>query len=197
VKIKRECWSLKKIAILGGTFNPPHLGHLIIASEVQAQFNFDEIWFMPNQEPPHKESTIGVNSAQRLEMVRRAVADNPLFKIQTIELERTGRSYTFDTMKLLTEKYDDDFYFIIGADMIEYLPKWYKIEELVKLVTFVGVNRPDYDKQSAYPIILMDVPNIEISSYMIREKVKMGKNIRYFVPKTVMEYIEENGLYET
>jgi nicotinate-nucleotide adenylyltransferase len=197
VKIKRECWSLKKIAILGGTFNPPHLGHLIIASEVQAQFNFDEIWFMPNQEPPHKESTIGVSSAQRLEMVRRAVADNPLFKIQTIELERTGRSYTFDTMKLLTEKYDDDFYFIIGADMIEYLPKWYKIEELVKLVTFVGVNRPDYDKQSAYPIILMDVPNIEISSYMIREKVKMGKNIRYFVPKTVMEYIEENGLYET
>jgi nicotinate-nucleotide adenylyltransferase len=197
VKIKRECWSLKKIAILGGTFNPPHLGHLIIASEVQAQFNFDEIWFMPNQEPPHKESTIGVNSAQRLEMVRRAVADNPLFKIQTIELERTGKSYTFDTMKLLTEKYDDDFYFIIGADMIEYLPKWYKIEELVKLVTFVGVNRPDYDKQSAYPIILMDVPNIEISSYMIREKVKMGKNIRYFVPKTVMEYIEENGLYET
>jgi nicotinate-nucleotide adenylyltransferase len=197
VKIKRECWSLKKIAILGGTFNPPHLGHLIIASEVQAQFNFDEIWFMPNQEPPHKESTIGVNSAQRLEMVRRAVADNPLFKIQTIELERTGKSYTFDTMKLLTEKYDDDFYFIIGADMIEYLPKWYKIEELVKLVTFVGVNRPDYDKQSAYPIILIDVPNIEISSYMIREKVKMGKNIRYFVPKTVMEYIEENGLYET
>ena len=188
---------MKKIAILGGTFNPPHLGHLIIASEVQAQLNFDEIWFMPNQEPPHKESTIGVNSAQRLEMVRRAVADNPLFKIQTIELERTGRSYTFDTMKLLTEKYDDDFYFIIGADMIEYLPKWSKIEELVKLVTFVGVNRPDYDKQSTYPIILMDVPNIEISSYMIREKVKMGKNIRYFVPKTVMEYIEENGLYET
>ena len=140
---------MKKIAILGGTFNPPHLGHLIIASEVQAQLNFDEIWFMPNQEPPHKESTIGVNSAQRLEMVRRAIADNPLFKIQTIELERTGRSYTFDTMKLLTEKYDHDFYFIIGADMIEYLPKWYKIEELVKLVTFVGVNRPDYDKQSS------------------------------------------------
>ena len=188
---------MKKIAILGGTFNPPHLGHLIIASEVQAQLNFDEIWFMPNQEPPHKESTIGVNSAQRLEMVRRAVSDNPLFKIQTIELERTGRSYTFDTMKLLTEKYDADFHFIIGADMIEYLPKWSKIEELVKLVTFVGVNRPDYDKQSTYPIILMDVPNIEISSCMIREKVKMGKSIRYFVPKTVMEYIEENGLYET
>ena len=188
---------IEKIAILGGTFNPPHLGHLIIASEVQSQLNVDKVWFMPNQEPPHKESTIGVSSAQRLEMVRRAVADNPLFKIQSIELERSGRSYTFDTMKLLTKKYDADFYFIIGADMIEYLPNWYKIEELVKMVTFVGVNRPDYDKQSTYPIILLDVPNIEISSCMIREKVKMGKNIRYFVPKAVMEYIEENGLYET
>ncbi len=97
---------MKKIGILGGTFNPPHIGHLIIANEVQSQLNVDEIWFMPNQEPPHKESTIGVNSSQRLEMVRRAVADNPLFKIQTIELERSGRSYTFDTMKLLTEKYE-------------------------------------------------------------------------------------------
>ena len=188
---------MKKIAILGGTFNPPHLGHLIIASEVQSQLNFDEVWFMPNQEPPHKESTIGVSSAQRLEMVQRAIADNPLFKIQKIELERTGRSYTFDTMKILSEKYDADFYFIIGADMIEYLPKWYKIEELVKLVTFIGVNRPDYDQQSTYPIILLDVPNIEISSCKIRKKVKMGKSIRYFVPNSVMEYIEENGLYET
>jgi nicotinate-nucleotide adenylyltransferase len=188
---------LKKIAILGGTFNPPHIGHLIIASEVQSQLNVDEVWFMPNQEPPHKESTIGVNSSQRLEMVRRAVADNPLFKIQTIELERSGRSYTFDTMKLLTEKYDYDFYFIIGADMIEYLPKWYKIEELLNFVTFVGVNRPDYDNQTDYPIILLDVPNIEVSSCMIREKLKLGKNIRYFVPKAVRKYIEENKLYET
>ncbi|WP_071395838.1 nicotinate-nucleotide adenylyltransferase [Bacillus tuaregi] len=188
---------MKKIGILGGTFNPPHLGHLIIANEVQIQLEFDEIWFMPNQEPPHKETLNGVSGQHRAEMIRRAIANNPKFKLQLIELERPGRSYTYDTMKLLTEKNDDRFYFIIGADMIEYLPNWYKIEELVQLVTFVGVNRPEYDKQSDYPIIYVDVPNIEISSLMIRNRIKNGKNARYFIPDSVMEYIEENRLYET
>lgn len=189
--------TLKKVGILGGTFNPPHLGHLIIANEVQTRLNFDEIWFMPNQEPPHKDNTNRVSSLHRLEMVQRAISDNSLFKIQSIELERPGRSYTFETMKLLTEKYDHEFYFIIGADMVEYLPKWYKIEELVQLVRFVGVNRPEYDQHSDYPIIYVDVPNIEISSQAIRERIKAGRNIRYFVPNTVIEYIEENRLYET
>jgi nicotinate-nucleotide adenylyltransferase len=189
--------TLKKVGILGGTFNPPHLGHLIIANEVQTQLDFDEIWFMPNQNPPHKDNTNGVSSLHRLAMVQRAITDNTLFQVQSIELERSGRSYTFDTMKLLTEKYDHKFYFIIGADMVEYLPKWYKIEELIQLVTFVGVNRPEYDQHSDYPIIHVDVPNIEISSHMIRERVKAGKNIRYFVPNMVLEYIEENRLYET
>ncbi len=152
---------------------------------------------MPNQEPPHKETLNGVSGQHRAEMIRRAIANNPKFKLQLIELERPGRSYTYDTMKLLTEKNDDRFYFIIGADMIEYLPNWYKIEELVQLVTFVGVNRPEYDKQSDYPIIYVDVPNIEISSLMIRNRIKNGKNARYFIPDSVMEYIEENRLYET
>lgn len=152
---------------------------------------------MPNQEPPHKETLNGVSGLHRSEMIKRAIAGNPHFKLQTIELERPGKSYTFDTINLLTQKYDYRFYFIIGADMIEYLPKWYKIEELVKLVTFVGVNRPEYDKQTNYPIIYLDVPNIEISSLMIRSRVKDRRNIRYFVPDSVMEYIEENRLYET
>ncbi len=161
------------------------------------QLNYDEIWFMPNQEPPHKQTLEGVSGHHRSEMVKRAIADNSMFKLQMIELERPGRSYTFDTMKLLKERYDYRFSFIIGADMIEYLPKWYKIEELIKIVTFVGVNRPEYDIQSDYPIIYVDVPNIEISSLMIRNRLKEGKSIRYFVPDSVMEYIEENRLYET
>lgn len=181
---------------MGGTFNPPHLGHLIIAQEVQNQLNFDEIWFMPNQQPPHKENQDGISSFHRAEMVKRAILGNHQFKIQTIELERSGRSYTFDTMMLLTEKYNHDFYFIIGADMVEYLPKWYKIDELIKIVKFVGVNRPKYDKTTDFPIININVPNIEISSQMIRSKIKEGESIRYFVPDTVKEYIEENRLYE-
>jgi nicotinate-nucleotide adenylyltransferase len=188
---------LKRVGILGGTFNPPHLGHLIIANEVQSQLHFDEVWFMPNQEPPHKVNKDGISGYHRAEMVKRAISDNPLFKIQTIELERPGRSYTYDTMKLITEKYDYEFFFIIGADMIEYLPKWYKIEELINMVTFVGVNRPKYDKKTDFPIIDIDVPNIEISSNMIRKKIKNGKPIRYYVLDKVIDYIEENQLYET
>lgn len=188
--------SLKKIGILGGTFNPPHLGHLMIGNIVQSELKLDEIWFMPNQEPPHKENESGVDSFHRLEMVKRAIAEHPRFKVQPIELERPGKSYTFDTIKLLKEKYDHQFYFIIGGDMIEYLPKWYKIEELVKLVTFIGVNRPDYSSRTNYPILFVDVPNIEISSRMIRKRVKEGKSIRYFVPDSVLDFIEENRLYE-
>lgn len=152
---------------------------------------------MPNHEPPHKENHSGINSCHRVEMIKRAISNNSLFKIQTIELDRPGKSYTYDTMKLLTEKYDYEFYFIIGADMIEYLPKWYKIEELMSLVTFVGVNRPKYDNKTEFPIIDIEVPNIEISSKMIRRKMKEGKNIRYLVPDKVRKYIEENHLYET
>ena len=164
---------------------------------MQVQLNFDEIWFMPNQEPPHKETLNGVSGHHRSEMVQRAIASNPKFKLQSIELERPGRSYTYDTMMLLTKKYHYHFYFIIGADMIEYLPNWYKIEELVKVVTFVGVNRPEYNKESDYPITYVDVPNIEISSLMIRNRLKEGKSIQYLVPDSVKEYIEENMLYET
>jgi nicotinate-nucleotide adenylyltransferase len=182
---------------LGGTFNPPHLGHLIIADEVRTELELDEVWFMPNQEPPHKEIPNEITSRHRLEMVHRAVKEHPHFRVQSIELERPGRSYTYDTMRLLMKKYDHEFYFIIGADMIEYLPKWYKIEELLKTINFVGVNRPDYNQEPPYPILTVSIPNLEVSSLMIRNRLKERRNIRYFVPDSVREYIEENGLYES
>ncbi len=182
---------------MGGTFNPPHLGHLIIADEVRTELDLDEVWFMPNQEPPHKESPNEVTSMHRLEMVQRAIKDHPQFHVQTIELDRPGRSFTYDTMKLLMKQYDHEFYFIIGADMIEYLPKWYKIEELLRLINFVGVNRPDYKHEPPYPILTVSIPNLEVSSLMIRNRLKEQRSIRYFVPDAVREYIEENGLYES
>lgn len=169
----------------------------MIANEVQHALGLDKIWFMPNQEPPHKENNSGVTGTHRLEMVHKAISDHPHFEAQAIELERPGKSYTYDTIKLLKEKYEHQFYFIIGADMIEYLPNWYKIDELVELVTFVGVNRPHYQSETNYPILFVDVPNIEISSLMIRNRVREGKTIRYFVPDSVLGYIEEKRLYET
>lgn len=187
---------MKKIGILGGTFNPPHIGHLIIANEVLNQLALDEIWFMPNQEPPHKQAPSNVTSEDRLEMVKRAVKGNPKFKVETIELNRTGRSYTFDTMHQLNALYPDFlFYFIIGADMIEYLPKWHRIDDLLKLVSFVGLKRPSYSEKTKYPVIQVEAPSIDLSSSLLRNRIMEGKSTQYLIPEEVRLYIEENQLY--
>ncbi|MBN6888946.1 nicotinate-nucleotide adenylyltransferase [Cytobacillus horneckiae] len=189
---------MKKVGILGGTFDPPHIGHLIIANEVLHTQELDEIWFMPNQEPPHKVKTNKISNADRVNLLRRAISTHKQFRIETIELERKGPSYTAETMKILTEREKDvEFYFIIGADMVEYLPKWHQIDQLLHLVRFIGVKRPDYNLNSKYPIIYVDVPEIGISSSLIRQRVEEGKTIRYLVPDEVRVYMKENRLYES
>jgi nicotinate-nucleotide adenylyltransferase len=189
---------MKKIGILGGTFDPPHQGHLLIANEVLSELSLDEIWFMPNQEPPHKKKSESVKNEERLHMLEMAIGGNPLFKIETIELERKGPSFTVDTIKILNHQYPNHhFFFIIGADMIEYLPKWHQIDELIKLVQFVGVERPKYSIKTDYPIIYVDVPAFDVSSSMIRERIKHGKTVRYLLPDSVIEYIGEKQLYGT
>ena len=189
---------MKKVGILGGTFDPPHVGHLIIANEVLHAKKLDEIWFMPNQEPPHKIKSGNVTNIQRLDMLQLSIEANPSFSIQTIELDRDGKSYTFDTMKLLVEAYPAiDFYFIIGADMVEYLPNWYKIEDLMQMVQFISVNRPKYELDTVYPVQYVKIPDINISSSLIRERVKEGKTISFLVRDEVKSYIEENRLYES
>lgn len=187
-----------KIGILGGTFDPPHHGHLLIANEVLEALRLDEIWFIPNQEPPHKQKSTEVSNFNRVSMLELAVAGHPKFKIDTIELERLGPSYTFDTMNILNELHPDvQFFFIIGADMIEYLPAWYKIEDLMKLVHFVGVNRPDYVHSSSFPILHVPVPEFGVTSSLIRNRIKEGQSVRYLLPEQVRLYIEENELYES
>lgn len=137
-----------------------------------------------------------IPAAHRLAMLQLAIADNPRFAIEDIELKRKGKSYTFDTMKELTEKNPDtSYYFIIGGDMVQYLPKWHRIDELMELVTFVGVRRPSYPVETPYPIIWIDVPLMDISSTIIRKKVQQGCSIRYLLPENVLNYIQEKGLY--
>lgn len=189
---------MKKIGILGGTFDPPHNGHLLIANEVLHELSLDEVWFMPNQEPPHKLKSNGASTGDRIKMLELAINGHPNFQIEKIELERSGRSFTVDTMKLVKEKYPkDEFYFIVGADMVEYLPKWNKIDELIEMVQFVGVNRPDYLDETQYPIINVKVPEMGVSSKLVRNRMKEAKTIRYLVPEPVRIYIEENMLYES
>ncbi|MFT8322371.1 MAG: nicotinate-nucleotide adenylyltransferase [Bacillus sp. (in: firmicutes)] len=188
----------KKIGILGGTFDPPHIGHLIIANEVLHHEKLDEIWFMPNQEPPHKIKTGTVSNENRLQMLKLAIKGHSQFQIQPIELMRKGKSYTYETMKILKEAHPDlAFHFIIGADMVEYLPKWYKIEELIQMVQFISVNRPDYKLETDYAIRYVEVPSVHISSNLIRNRLKNGETIQYLVKEEVKSYIEENHLYET
>ncbi|GGA68891.1 nicotinate-nucleotide adenylyltransferase [Ornithinibacillus halotolerans] len=187
---------MKRIGILGGTFDPPHIGHLIIAEEVNQALDLDEIWFIPTYEPPHK-GRASVSVENRIEMLKLAIADNESFKLNTIEVDREGKSYTYDTMLLLTNKYpDSEFYFIIGADMVEYLPNWYKIDELMKLVTFIGVKRSGYSLNTTYPIREVEIPMVDISSSLIRKRQKEKGTIQYLVPKSVYTYIKEHSFYE-
>ncbi|MEI5905766.1 nicotinate-nucleotide adenylyltransferase [Bacillus spongiae] len=186
----------KRVGLLGGTFNPPHIGHLVIANEALGQLNLDEIWFMPNGNPPHKEVKGHISNEQRRKMVELAVQSHPSFYVQPIELEREGKSYTVDTIHLLKEQHSTiDYYFIIGGDMVESLQTWYKIDELMKMVSFVGVNRPGHSIKTPFSIEMIEVPNFEISSSAIRLKCKEGKSIKYLVPDSVMTFIEEEKLY--
>lgn len=187
---------MKRIGILGGTFDPPHIGHLIIAEGVRTALHLEEIWFIPTYEPPHKQEAI-IDATSRIDMLKLALAENESFQLNTIEIERSGKSYTIDTMKTLKDSYPEtDFYFIIGADMVEYLPKWYKIDELINLVKFVGVKRSGYKFQTIYPIIEVDIPMVDVSSSVIRERLLENNTVRYLVPDSVHTYIKEHGLYE-
>ncbi|WP_438311069.1 nicotinate-nucleotide adenylyltransferase [Sporosarcina sp. FA9] len=189
---------MKKIGILGGTFNPPHIGHLIIANEVRHALGLDEVRLMPTATPPHKASTDDVTTVQRLRMVELAIDGIDGLKVSPFELERGGVSYTYDSMKVLTEQDPmAQFFFIIGGDMIDALPTWYRIDDLVKLVQFVGVNRPGYKGLSEYPVELLDTPQVYLSSSMIRQRFTEGKTVQFLMPKSVEVYIRQEGLYES
>lgn len=188
---------MKKVCIFGGTFNPPHIGHLIMANEVYHALDFDELRFMPNATPPHKEAKELASGNQRIQMLERAVEPFPYFQVESFEIERGGVSYTFDTIKeLKMREPDTQFSFLIGADMIAYLENWHRIDELVNEIQLIGVRRPGYDDQSPYPVLMIDAPLIDLSSTMLRHRFKEGKNVSMLVPESVQTYIRQERLYE-
>ncbi|WP_321386988.1 nicotinate-nucleotide adenylyltransferase [uncultured Enterococcus sp.] len=186
----------KQVGILGGNFNPVHLTHLVISEQVHQQLGLDKVYLMPSYLPPHVDEKKTIDSEHRLAMLQLAVEGNPHLDVEPIELIRKGKSYTYDTMKALIQNNPDtDYYFIIGGDMVEYLPKWYKIDELIHMTSFVGTRRPNYGIETPYPIIWVDTPQMDISSTMIREKIQNNCSIRYLLPDNVINYIYEKGLY--
>lgn len=187
----------QQVGILGGNFSPVHTAHLIIADQVYHQLGLDKIYLMPSYESPHVDEKRTISADYRLEMLELALTDDEHLEIEPIELERTGKSYTYDTMKALTEQNPDtDYFFIIGGDMVEYLPTWHRVDELLDLVQLVGVRRPNYPITSEYPLIWVDVPLMDLSSSLIRKKVKEGCSINYLLPQSVINYIHEKGLYQ-
>jgi nicotinate-nucleotide adenylyltransferase len=188
----------EKIGVLGGTFNPPHTGHLIIADQVRDQLDLDKILFLPTAEPPHSSVEKKTISADiRTHMLDLAIMDHPDFEMELYEVEKGGKNYTYDTMKALIDLYPAvDFYFIVGGDMIADLPSWHEIDKLVELVQIVGVKRPGFEVESEYPIIMVDVPMTTINSTMIRKKVQTACSIKYLVPEAVRKFIAQEGLYQ-
>jgi nicotinate-nucleotide adenylyltransferase len=190
---------MKKTGIFGGSFNPPHTGHLLIAQEALSQLNLDCIIWIPAKKPPHKQLGGNASDLDRAEMVRLAIEENENFHLSLIEFEREGASYTIDTVKhLLSIDPDQQLTFIMGGDMVHSLGTWKGIDELRELVSFAGVRRKDSpvdESWEEYKVKRVDVPLLEISSTFIRKRRQSGGNVRYFIPKKVLQYIEEKGLY--
>lgn len=187
---------MKKIGILGGTFDPIHMGHLLIADGVRTFLKLDEVLFIPCFLPPHKSAKNLASAKHRVKMVELAIKDYPYFKISTIEIERGGKSYTIDTLKELHKLYKGKakFYFIIGSDNLGDLKNWKSIDELKNLCQFVAVARSGYKKR--YPgVKILNLPTLPISSTDIRLLIRNGKPIEYLVPSKVKRYIYKNRLY--
>lgn len=201
---------MKKIGIMGGTFNPIHFGHLFLAENAYEQIGLDQILFMPSKNPPHKEKPYQVTEQQRVEMVSLAIADNPHFALSTFELERNGYTYTADTLTLLKkENPEKEYYFIVGADSLFMMHQWYQPQTVFSLCTVVAAGRnnvepqilqqqADYLRQQYQArILLLDMPTIQIASEEIRERIKEGRSVRYYLPEGVIEFINKNKLYLT
>ena len=191
-----------KIAILGGTFDPPHLGHLILADTVIRELNYDKVLFIPSKIPPHKNISGEVSNEDRLNMLKLSIEDDKRFSFDDYELKSEGISYSIKTLNYLYENYDIDgkIALIIGADLIKDFHKWKEPEKISELANIVAVNREEsdnLDKENIekYNIKVIIAPRIDISSTLIRERIKKNKAFRYFLNDKVYNYIISNKLY--
>lgn len=191
-----------KIAILGGTFDPPHLGHLILAETVLKELNYDKVLFIPSKIPPHKNISGEVSDEDRLNMLKLSIEDDKRFSFDDYELKSEGISYSIKTLNYLYQNYNIDgkIALIIGADLIKNFHKWKEPEKISELTNIVAVNREEndnLDKENIekYNIKIIIAPRIDISSTLIRERIKKNKAFRYFLNNKVYDYIISNKLY--
>jgi len=189
-----------RIGILGGTFNPIHMGHLVLAEEAKEKLNLEKVIFVPAYIPPHKkDEEITTKADDRLKMVNLAIRGNPSFEVSTFEMDSKTTSYSIETLRELKRRYGEEtkLFFITGADSLGELFSWKGLDEIFKLSQFIVANRPGYDIANLpKEVEVVTITPLEISSSQIRRKIREGKSIRYLVPEAVMEYILAKGLYK-
>ena len=200
-----------RIGVFGGTFDPVHLGHLILAEQCREQAQLDQILFVPAALPPHKREKPLTSFAQRVEMLALAISGYPVFRIDELEKDRAGPSFTVDTLTHLHQsRPGDEIFFILGSDSVRDLPIWYQPRRILELATVLVVERADHPVFSAselrqalqleeacplrYQVVAM--PLITISSRDLRKRIADGRSVRYMIPRAVEAYIAEKGLYK-
>ena len=197
-----------KIGIMGGTFDPIHIGHLILAMEAINYKNLDKVWFIPTGNPNFKQDKNVTDKQKRFEMVKIATQDNKKFNVCDYEINKNGVTYSWETMKYLRENYDYDFYFIMGEDSLMSVETWENAEDFLKNTKILACIRRQEEmskldikiddlKSKGYFVEKIPTSFIDISSTKIREKVQTYQDFRYFVPNQVFEYIVRNKLYES
>lgn len=195
------------IGMFGGTFDPPHLGHLVLAAEAQAQLKLDRILWVLTPQPPHKPERPITPLERRLEMLRRAISGGPGFELSTVEIDRPGPHYTIDTLRILQEKYPTgQLVLLMGGDSLRDLPGWSRPREIIAAVHAFGVMRRPGDRieletlERLFPGIhakvqFVEAPQLDISSSLIRQRIAGGGHYRYYLPPGVYDYIQQNLLY--
>jgi nicotinate-nucleotide adenylyltransferase len=192
-----------RTGIFGGTFNPPHIGHLIVAETLREQFGLKQVLWIPSRLPPHRMDEAMPSAEDRLEMTRRAVEQNPFFEVSDMELRREGPSYTIDTVRLLKQaEPEKDFVLLMGGDSYRALSTWREADKLAEMVPLIV-----YDRRISGPepmplpfearVEFAEAPLIDVSATFLRGRIADGRSVRYYVPHVVMEYIHEHHLYRT
>jgi nicotinate-nucleotide adenylyltransferase len=195
-----------RIGILGGTFNPPHIGHLVCAQEAHRELGLDQVMLIPAGTPPHKPVDAEPGPEHRLELCRRAIEADDRFVVTDLELRRDGPSFTVDTLKeLSTQAPTNELFLIVGGDIAAGLPQWHEPERVLELATLAIAKRRGTTRSAVQNALgqltggdratFFEMPRIGISSTMVRRRVRAGQPIRYLVPDGVLDYIETHGLY--
>lgn len=197
-----------RVGLLGGSFDPPHIGHLLLAEEARDQLALSEVHLAPAGQPPHKLGLAMTPVADRVRMTELAIADNPCFRLSRVDADRPGPHYTIDLVKLVRDQLpaDAELFFLMGFDSLRDLPEWREPAQLIHTAHLVALSRPDIPihwdvLEERLPgvrerVTLLDMPELEIASRDLRERVRAGRSIRYMVTEPVRAYIQEHRLYQ-